>query len=519
MKAVRILFASLAAIATTLIGCTNSDDYLFDESEATFIEVSTEIATSFDTNSVRTKSDTLLPTDTVIFIANILPTKSIKIKHYYWTLDGEHFSYDFSFRSAIEKPGEHDLAFILETLFGDTLSDTLHIWVSRPPVMVTDKFIPAPGAQELNSVGGISFAWEAYDPDSIAKLRYHFVIDSVIDTIVSEPYFTYWKSLPALHHYNWRVQAINEYGMVSKQEINGNFFTAGVKGESGISGHIKFSAKESGLYDFTLGTTFTILDTNGTIVRKDSVSGKSRETPGFTIAPIEAGTYRIIRETPDFPDFSADTLKIRLTQNQVLLLDTLTIQDTIPPRITSIESEGDTLTYADTLKFIVNDGGSPSLQKSTSVYLESTSLGNWDFSGDTLSVILPETARTWNTRQLGIVVTDASRNKAIRNFVIEPGESWFVTNRDSEIASDSSFSVFIIDRNPYGFTPERFIFDFGTKQETVIANESKICSMKLSPEEIPNGTSQMRSGILYTNGIVQWKKWTLVKKTSTGGEP
>ena len=91
------MFAIFAcATALFFAACTNSDDFLYNERESIFIDVSAEMAFSFDTISKRSKSDTLSPNDTLIFIANILPSKSIKIKRYLWTLDGTPLSYDFS---------------------------------------------------------------------------------------------------------------------------------------------------------------------------------------------------------------------------------------------------------------------------------------------------------------------------------------------------------------------------------------------------------------------------------------
>ena len=91
------MFAIFAcAAALFFAACTNSDDFLYNESESIFIDVSAEMAFSFDTISKRSKSDTLSPNDTLIFIANILPSKSIKIKRYLWTLDGTPLSYDLS---------------------------------------------------------------------------------------------------------------------------------------------------------------------------------------------------------------------------------------------------------------------------------------------------------------------------------------------------------------------------------------------------------------------------------------
>ena len=98
----RILAIFAVAVTLFYAACTNSDDFLYDEDDSIFIDISAEMAFSFDSMSQRSKADTISPNDTLIFIANIYPSKSIKIRRYLWTLDGIPLSYDFSFRSTID---------------------------------------------------------------------------------------------------------------------------------------------------------------------------------------------------------------------------------------------------------------------------------------------------------------------------------------------------------------------------------------------------------------------------------
>lgn len=517
-------FALAIALACNFSACSNGEDYLYDEEQSTFIEVSIEMAYSFDSSSTRMRSDTLTPADTLIFIANILPSKSIKIKRYLWTIDGETLSYDFSFRKNIEEPGPHKIAFFLETYLGDTLSDTLTLQISNPPVLDVSKFIPAPGSQGLPTSGGVSFAWSAFDPDSIASLHYHFAIEGIVDTIVPEPAFTYWGNLPPLEHLHWSVRAINEFGFASRSTIHGDFFTRGGIGEAGVTGAVTTSTAAIGTGNYEFSVNATVLDSLGNTVLSKDIESNSLATKAFSISPLSAGTYRIAFSVPEYPDFKGDTLDITLHEGEVQDLDTLTLHDTTPPRIAALFagkafSRIDTLDYSDTLKFLVLDFGSPAPHIALSAFMESTLLNETSLSGDTFTVVLPETARTWNKRLLDIVATDASKNKTVRNYTLEGSESWFRTNPDSTLFTGDSIRLYIFDNNHYGFKPDTFYFNIGTKNFVQHAGDVSLYAQTFTGTDFNEGANVIECGVRYTNGITQWKRWTLIRRNPTGGEP
>lgn len=513
----RTLSAIAFALAVLFVACTNSDDYLYEEDDSTFIEVSAEMAYSFDSVSERSRIDTLHPGDSLIFIANILPSKSIKIKRYLWTLDGSPFSYDFSFRSAIWDPGEHKIAFFLETFFGDTLSDTLTLWISNSPILQNSAYIPANGSQGIPTMGGVSFAWNAYDPDSIAKLSYRLVIDGLVDTILNVPYFTYWKNLEPLSHYRWHVQAINEFGFVSNNTIDGNFFTSGGPNESGVTGFIELSAKDNTANAFSYSVKLSILDEADNEILSEQVKGSSQVTQPFAIAPLKEGNYRVAFSIPKYPDFVGDTLDLKLVANEVMELDTIRLRDTIAPQIAYIENsvvneQADTLEYADTLKFLISDFGTPQSQKTVSAYLESALIAEKASSGDTFTVALPANAKSWTPRLLDIVAIDASKNKSIRHFVLDPAESWIKTNAsytlDADTISGLTTTFYIIDTNPYGFSLDSCKFIINDRMVSCLNVQSgTFCKLTAAYAELQNGLNTIQSVAVYTNGISHKKKW------------
>lgn len=513
----------IALLAALLAACSNGEDFLYDEEQSTFIEVSAEMAYSFDSGSTRLKSDTLSPEDTLIFIANILPSKSIKIKRYLWTMDDEIISYDFSFRRNIDTPGPHRIVFLLETYLGDTLSDTLLLQVSNPPVLDREKFIPAARSQGIPTSGGVSFAWNAHDPDSIASLHYRFTIEGIVDTIVADQAFTYWGNLPPLEHLFWSVEAINEFGFTSREAIHGDFFTRGGVGETGFTGAITTSAAAHSITFFDFDVNATVLDTLGNAVLEKTFKG-SLNVEKFALSPLAAGKYRIAFDVPEYPDFTCDTLDVTLRDNEVFDLDTLTLRDTTPPQISAIAAgivinDTDTLDYSDTLRFYIRDFGTLRSQKIATAYLESVQLTTTAVMGDTFAVVIPQKMRTWNRRQLDIVATDASKNKTVRNYTLEGSESWFKTNPDPTVVTGDSIRLYIIDNNHYGFKPDSFYFDTGRRLIAIDAGGIPLCSQTLIAVEFNKGDNVVRSGIRYTNGITQWKKWTLTRDNPTGGTP
>ena len=505
-------FSAIAfAMALLCIACTNSDDFLYDESEATFIEVSAEMAYSFDSISERNKCDTLHPGDSLIFIANILPSKSIKIKRYIWTIDGNPFSYDFSFRSAIWEPGLHKVVFILETFFGDTLSDTLTLRISNSPALQDSLFIPAKGTQGIPTTGGLSFAWKGYDPDSIASLYYRFTIDGLVDTILSVPYFTYWGAFKPLSHYRWHVQAINEFGFISENTIDGDFFTNGSPSESGITGFFDVSARDIAS-PFAYTMKLSILDTANNEVYNDSIKGSSQSARPFAISPLNEGVYKAVFSIPKYPDFTSDTINFSLLANEVLDLDTIRLRDTIAPTIAFIEDgvvdmEKDTLKYADTLRFLITDFGTPQSKKTISAYLESVLLTEKSNEGDTFTVVLPTNTKTWNNRLLDIVAIDASKNRTTRNYTLEPAESWIKTNNSFTQEGPGKIDLYVIDNNPYGFPLYtcKFLVN-GTLYQPESPNPI-LCSVRITTDALEPGLNTIESIAVYDNGINQVKTW------------
>ena len=77
MKFLKIF--AIAAFASLLQSCFNSDDYIFDEADAVDINVDVALARTITDVTSKVKADTFHVNDTIFFIARISPNKIIKV--------------------------------------------------------------------------------------------------------------------------------------------------------------------------------------------------------------------------------------------------------------------------------------------------------------------------------------------------------------------------------------------------------------------------------------------------------
>ena len=406
--------------ALYLMACSNSDQYLIDTRDIQGIEVSAYITDSFESDAEARRSDTIQPGDSLIFISNVLPSKSIRSTDYYWTIDGDLFANEYSFKKDIETPGVHQIIFNFVDYFGDTLSDTLSVSVASPPELDNKLFIPATKTQNINSDNTLYFAWNANDPDSMWNLTFRFTLKDtsgqfLVDTLVNEAYFAYYNGLKPLQKYTWTVSAYNEMLLKSEADIVADFYTSGRNNENAILGYIRTNAEEN-LYDYSV----TLLDSAMNPVYETRIS-KSAKQP-FSIAPLSAGTYRIATSIANRYEFIPDTVTLRLSAGQIYELDTISLMDFTPPTITSISAK-DTINILDTLKFFVRDFGSGVAATKTNVYFDNKQLDNIVQEGDTLFVPFASQIKTWTYKFITITATDYSNNKAKKSFYLRPNSS------------------------------------------------------------------------------------------------
>lgn len=502
-------------LAALLAACTNSDDALFDASESSSISISAKLSIEKDSVSRQGKADTICPTDTLTFIADVEPSRSIRMQKYYWTLDGEKWAYEFSFRSNIIKPGHHKVALVLVDYFGDTLSDTLNVWVGNLPVLDEKTIIPLPGTQQIPPESGVSFAWHAYDPDSIYSMHYRFVLmdknlKTVLDTLVDESNLVYNKPLDPLEQYTWYVAAFNDIGLTAATTISGSFFTKGAKDESAIVGSIQTSAIANRISSDSITVTLTFLDSSGAVVSTDTLGGYTDKALRYTKKPLAAGVYKLVASLPSLTDYAPDTLSVQLLPSEVYNAETLHLTDIVPPAIWSVPT-ADTLDFVDTLRFFVKDGGTELTLNNVQLNFDGKRITDGiSFNNDTLTFVLRDFPESVTYRLLSLSATDLSGNTNKRSFYVKPTLSWFECNSDVTMYDEQILEVFIRDTNPYGFEPDSFFFDiFKNDQAAAYKANGKSHSIKVTYNAFTSTVNHVRTGIRYTNGVTKWKEWNV----------
>ena len=513
----RFSFAiAVAILSIVLDACTDSDNLIFDEDNTTTISVNAFMAKSFDSTAVRVKSDTIIRGDSMLFTANITPSKSIRIKDSYWLLDNKFYASEFNIHDAISISGPHEVVFVLITYFGDTLSDTLHLWVSSPPILDNAKFIPANESQNIPPQDNVQFAWKAYDKDSICELHYHFMLKNLIDeekgepdlidTIIDTPYFSLNWELKPLSQYRWTVQAFNEYNVPSTTTINSTFATSGIGDETAISGILKTS-NENLYTDIDL----IVLDSNKEPTNIKISLEKTPTTGIFELKPLAPGTYYVTAKCKKGEDYVADTILAKTYAGQITSIGTLHMADKTPPEIESI-SRKDTLDFADSLQFTITDGSSENIISNVVIYIGNRKITQYSSEDKTLTIPLSESDRSWVPQFLTIMATDGSGNTASKSFILRPSTFWLETNNDTTISRQSEITIFIKDTNPYSFVPNYYKINPNGDVKGTITLEA---NGKTSIKYVMNGDGffkkeqEVISTIYYSNGISQSRSWTI----------
>ena len=507
---------SFVFTVTFLDACTDSDNLIFNEDDATPIQVNAYMSKSFDSTAAKVKYDTIVHGDSLLFIANVTPSKSIRIRDSYWLIDNKFFASEFNVHDAIPIAGPHEIVFVLITYFGDTLSDTLHLWISSPPILDNKKFIPANESQNIPPQENIQFAWSAYDLDSICSLYYHFVLTNIldeqdgepdiIDTIISTPYFSMNKALKPLSQYRWTVQAYNEYKIPSTKTISSTFTTGGVNDEGGISGDLKISS-ENIFADIDL----IVLDKNKNPTGIETVLKKKPTTSLFEIHPLSPGTYLITAQCKKGSDFVADTIRATVEPGQVTAIGSITMKDETPPIIT-IPSEKDTIDFSDTLFFNIQDNSGEDVVANTIVYIGNRKVSQYSYEGKKLIVPTIESDHSWIPQLISVIATDGSGNTSTKTFIMRPDVFWFDTNGDTTISTQKPLTVFFRDHNPNSFIPMLFtITPVGNESESIIIDltDEYFGEYLLTSYHSYNKEQEMITTITYSNGINQSKSWKL----------
>ena len=109
------IFSLLGTFLFLLLGilACSEGDVSFDTDDAEVVTVKAYMMLLGDSAGTRLKSDTLLPSDSLVLIAQIEPSRSIRISQFYWQIDSSSKHSEFSYRTNVSTPGLHQAKFIL----------------------------------------------------------------------------------------------------------------------------------------------------------------------------------------------------------------------------------------------------------------------------------------------------------------------------------------------------------------------------------------------------------------------
>ena len=514
----------IATLACFLQSCFNSDEHIFDEANASDIKVKASLARSITDIESNVKADTFHVSDTIYFLTTIIPNKIINVQNYYWLMDGKICSSEYNFKKQITVPGHHKFTFVLKDHFGDEHYDSLDVWIGDTPVLNDTAFIPAEGTQAIDPYETIYFTWKAKTEGINLGHYYHFTLSEqdfanskskfiAIDTILSEPHYTYHNKLNPLKKYNWTVQAYNEYNFASAEKIESFFYTKGILGDGSLQATMNIGKAS------TVPVQLTLQDKSEESKQfhyKFDITSSNNE---ISLDAIPKGKYQLSLSS-DYPDFGTIEKEISINDGFVTILKELKIIDSIAPTIISLDGH-DTLDFADTLKFIIKDRGGKITSQKTSVHLESDHIFDKTYRDSVLTVVLKDTDKSWAYRILTISAIDESQNIKTKSFYIAPSIIWFTTNNDTTIAKNEAIRIFINEKNPFGFKIDSLKIINASTNKTLISvapNSTNNFVTELEGNSF-NSEQTIKSIVLYTNGISQSKTWKLyVKEPETKEE-
>jgi hypothetical protein len=392
--------------------------------------------------------------------------------------------------------------------------DSLDVWVADNPILNDSVFTPANGTQAIDPFEAIYFTWSAKTEGIKLNHYYHFTLSEQnfanadskfikIDTILSEPNFTFHNKLNQFKKYDWSVQAFNEYNFASSQKIESSFYTKGFPGEGSLQAtvdighaisvpmHLLLQNKDDSNKHFDFD--FRLTSTNNKV----------------SLGVIPAGAYQLTLRS-DYSDFGTIQKDVKINDGFVTIENNLKLVDSIAPTIIST-TRHDTLDFADTLQFIVKDGSGAISPQNIKVYLENETILDKSYKDSVLTVVLKETDKSWAYRILVIAATDGSKNVFNKSFYISPSTLWFITNNDTTIASDGTISMFIRESNPMGFTIDSLQFYNVTKNKLIISDprpSAKFFTAELEAS-LFEAEQYIKSIVIYKNGLRQSKTWKL----------
>jgi hypothetical protein len=441
-----------------LCGCSTSD-VSFDTDDAEVVTVKAYMMKVGDSSGTRLKQDTLYPTDSLVFLANIEPSRSIRINEFYWQIDSAATHSEFSYRTNISSPGKHHAKFILLDRFSDTLQDSVTFWIAPSPVLDVQNWIPKNGTSAIPPTKELSFVWNVQTENPLAVTQYPFLLkcgsDTLVDTILKVSQYTYTQGFPALQRCFWTAYASDNFGRISAEKIQSEFFT-GKENDEDSSGSVfaLIDLPSSTLKD---SLQFILFNSNGESF-DEKVFHFDQDESILSIRNLPAANYKLWVVHKLYPDYTSDTISFSLQSGTITRLGTIALTDTVSPQILCTDCAQDSLAWKDTLRFFIDEKGLPPFASSLHVTFDGSAMSQWNLYEDTLYIYSGNLAKSFIWHPLTISLSDRAGNYTSQSFFVEPGRSCVETLEEATIDADASITIPI--RNLCAnLVPKRFFWD------------------------------------------------------------
>jgi hypothetical protein len=413
-----------------LSSCIDSDAVL-SKNESEKIKVNAFI---FNDNASNLKDTTIALKDTVFLIGNILPERGTLIQKYFWKDPDNNIFKEFQIKFKPTKPGNFVYHFTIVDFHGDSLSDSVQINVSTPPVLDSIHWLPENNSSRL-SPDSIFFSWNASDKDK-DNLFYIFEIfennKKIIDTLLSTTCIKPDLKFKELETYEWKVTVFDSEG-IQGNTISSEFATGHSKGLTRLSGKINIFPdsllKKVKLY----------------LVQNDSSKELTLNDSLFDTGFINSGDYTLRASVMTFSDYQSHEQTYHLKPGDLKDNINFLLEDNKAPSFLALKS--DTLPYVSQLIFPIENHGIQLDSQNISLTLDNEPL-QFSLSNDTLSIELPK----YNLpicRFLSLKIKDINNNSISQTFYLCKESAWATPLYDTTLNQQDTLNISFYETNPY----------------------------------------------------------------------
>ena len=293
----------LLVLCAFLYSCIDSEAVV-SQKESEEIAISAFI---LGQDSTQIKDTTITLNDSILLIGNIFPERKNHIQKFFWKTPENAFYKEFQIQVKPNFPGDFTYHFFVIDFHGDSLSDSIQIHVSTPPVLDSNSFLPENNSSRLPP-DSLIFSWLASDDDK-DELFYQFKLfqdeNLIIDTSLNETFFKLPFDLQALESYRWELSVFDSKGIQGNTLIS--TFSTGTK-----SNKARFRGEISIFPDTLLSQIILTLES------KDSSQILSLQNGFFDSKEIPPGDYKLSAKLPSYADYKTESISVTLKKGDFL---------------------------------------------------------------------------------------------------------------------------------------------------------------------------------------------------------